>query len=221
MRSIIVAALFGLISADDTMNIWELRSVNDHKEDSGVQKHYGDHSIKSANARPPYRSHAQAEKAFVALSDSDSDSSDSDSDDEENIQVGGPFYQPWESGQFKDSYARANPAQFTTGTDDLFMRSMIANYALEAKACDADGANCKPTGDFWMDKAGTKAAAKEVLGTHLALKGDALTTYIATYFDKAWGHFDVNKSGTVEVMKMPQFMRFLASDQRMQLGESL
>ena len=37
---------------------------------------------------------------------------------------------------------------------------------------------------------------------------------------KAWGHFDVNRINEVEVQKMPQFMRFLASDQRMSLGEN-
>jgi hypothetical protein len=101
------------------------------------------------------------------------------------------------------------------------MRSMIANYALEGKACDDDGKNCKPTGAFFVNEAGAKAAASEVLSTHKNIKGDALKSYLATYFSKAWGHFDVNRSGVIEVMKMPQFMRFISSDQRMQLGESL
>ena len=54
-----------------------------------------------------------------------------------------------------------------------------------------------------MDFNTSKAAASEVLGTHKGLHGDALNTYIATYFDKAWRHFDVNQSGAVEVIKMP------------------
>ena len=41
-----------------------------------------------------------------------------------------------------------------------------------------------------------------------------------TYFDRAWDNFDVNGDGEVEVIKTPMFMRFLASDQTMQLGES-
>ena len=41
--------------------------------------------------------------------------------------------------------------------------------------------------------------------------------YLDTYFAKAWGHFDVNRTGKVEVIKMPQFMRFLASNQQMYL----
>jgi len=63
-----------------------------------------------------------------------------------------------------------------------------------------------------MNEATARAAASEVLATHKGLKGDALEKYLGTYFAKAWGHFDVNRTGTIEVIKMPQFMRFLASD---------
>ena len=143
---------------------------------------------------------------------------------------GDGYYTVFESG--KDSaaestgYERVVPTRFSTGDDDIFMRSMVANYALEVKACDHDDddkivkGTCKPTGKFVMNEAGTKAAASEVLATHKGLKGDALKAYLDTYFAKAWGHFDVNRVGEVEVSKMPQFMRFLASDQRMSLGEN-
>merc|ERR1740117_2062016 len=95
--------------------------------------------------------------------------------------------------------------------DETFMRSMIVKYALEAQ--NADGA---PSGAFWMDKAAAKAASSEVLCTHKKICADALTTYLDTYFSKAWGHFDVSQTGYVEVTKMPMFMRFLASDQYFQ-----
>ena len=91
------------------------------------------------------------------------------------------------------------------------MRSMYNNYALEHK--NKDGS---PNGAFGVDKAIALAASKEVLGTHKGLSGEALTSYLDTYFDKAWGHFDVNRSGEIEVWKMPQFIRFLASDQYFQ-----
>ena len=104
------------------------------------------------------------------------------------------------------------------------MRSMIENYALEMGDCDedADGneINCKPSGKFWMDKSGAYAAAQEILNTHKGLAGAALQSYLDAYFEKAWGHFDVNLNGHIEVIKMPQFARFICSDQRMQLGES-
>ena len=129
---------------------------------------------------------------------------------------GDGYYTVFESG--KDTaaestgYQRVVPARFSSGADDIFMRSMIANYALELKACDHDdddkpiAATCKPTGKYVLNEAGAKAASSEVLATHKGLKGDALKSYLDTYFAKAWGHFDVNRVGEVEVSKMPQFM---------------
>ena len=84
------------------------------------------------------------------------------------------------------------------------MRSIYGNYA---------------SGN-WLSKSGAKAAAKEVLSTHKHLKGARLSKYLNNYFEKAWGHFDVNRVGKIEAIKAPQFMRFLASDQRMSLGEN-
>ncbi len=92
------------------------------------------------------------------------------------------------------------------------MRSMIANYAMEEKTDDG-----VPSAHFWMNESITRAAAREVLETHKNLHGDKLNTYLDTYFGKAWGHFDVNRTGMIEVIKMPQFMRFLSSDQYMSL----
>merc|ERR1712110_744521 len=133
------------------------------------------------------------------------------------------YYNAWEAQKTKDDlgdplpidplkYNRVIPAHFTTGTDDIFQRSMLKTHAVEEK--------CKPTGLFFLNEAGAKAAAKEVLATHKGLSGDALKTYLDTYFAKAWVQFDVNKAGLIEVSKAPQFMRFLASDQRLSLGES-
>ena len=97
------------------------------------------------------------------------------------------------------------------------MRSMIANFAVEDKtpktATDDGGA---PNGHFWMTKNGAYAAAQEVLSTHKNITGDKLSLYLDTYFTKAWGHFDVNQVGKIEVGKMPMFIRFLASDQYFQ-----
>jgi hypothetical protein len=72
---------------------------------------------------------------------------------------------------------------------------MIKNYAKEGEAEDGS-----PNGTFWMSEATAEAAAKEVLGTHKGLKGDELEKYLDTYWGKTWGHFDVNKSGHIEVI---------------------
>ena len=109
-------------------------------------------------------------------------------------------------------YERVTPTNFAADSDDIFMRSMIQQYALEGK--NKDGS---PNGSFNMDEAATRAAAAEVLHTNAHMPTADISAYLDTYFSKAWGHFDVNRSGTVEVIKMPQFMRFLASDQYMYL----
>merc|ERR1711935_515741 len=137
-------------------------------------------------------------------------------------------YNAWESvkdGAADGKYERVVTSHFSADSDDIFMRSMIKKYAVEERTDSEtldDGTKIggEPTGKFWMTKSTTLGAAKEVLNTHKGLSGAALASYLDTYFDKAWAHFDVNKGGDIEVIKMPQFMRFLASDQSMSLGES-
>ena len=122
-------------------------------------------------------------------------------------------------------YERVTTPRFSADTDDIFMRSMIEQYALEERTKVVEHDNGlktggEPSGKFWMNQAAANAAAKEVLTTHKGLTGELLSNYMDTYFAKAWGHFDVNQTGFIEVIKMPQFMRFLCSDQYMSLGES-
>ena len=139
-----------------------------------------------------------------------------------------PPYQPWEStkdGAKEGNYERVTTPNFSADSDDIFMRSMIDTYAVEERTDtvthdDGTKSGGEPTGKFWMNQAGALSASKEVLGTHKGLSGEALSAYLDTFFAKTWGHFDVNQSGQVEVTKMPQFMRFLASDQNLSLGES-
>ena len=97
------------------------------------------------------------------------------------------------------------------------MRSMINNYAIEKASQVKKGESSVPTGQFVMNENTMRAAASEVLCTHKGLCGPNLESYMNTYFAKSWGHFDVNRTGEVEVSKCPQFMRFLASDQYMPL----
>jgi len=75
----------------------------------------------------------------------------------------------------------------------------------------------EPTGQFWMNEAATKAAAAEVLHMHKGLSGAALQDYLENYFPRTWAHYDVNKEGKIGVEVIPQFMRFLASDQTLNL----
>ena len=119
-------------------------------------------------------------------------------------------------------YERVTTPRFSQDGDDIFMRSMIEQYALEEKTKvvehdDGTKSGGEPTGKFWMDFNTSKAAASEVLGTHKGLSGAALKEYLATYFPRTFAHYDVNKSGKLGVEVMPQFMRFVSSDQTLNL----
>ena len=210
-----VACLLGLVVADKPLSKLEAQRIAD--QESGDVTAYG------------WFSSAQIE--------SDSESSDSESEsDEEHAAVGlsaekvidkNPIWNAWESvkdGAADGHYERIVTPNFSTDTDDLFMRSMITNYAHEQRTSieeldDGTRIGGEPTGSFWMGYKDMQRAAKEVLSSHAGLSGAALSDYMDTYFDRAWENFDVNGEGAIEVIKTPQFMRFLASDQTMQLGE--
>merc|ERR1711934_795359 len=206
--------------------VWKLTSVLGHRDDSTEQIGYGAYSTEKANGRPPYQSTVQIE------SDSESES---DSDDDNNVQTAAdkviekhPTYNAWESvkdGAVDGKYERVITPNFSADSDDIFMRSMIKTYAHEKRTPieeldDGTKIGGEPTGTFMMSKKDMFRASKEILVTHKGLSGDKLSSYMDTYFEKAWENFDVNGSGEVEVIKSPQFMRFLCSDQTMQLGES-
>ena len=93
------------------------------------------------------------------------------------------------------------------------MKSVFKNYALEGKDEDTE----KPTGVFTLDETQARALAKEVLATHKGLTGKNFDNYMSTYWAKAWGHFDVNRKGSIPAEQAPGLMRFLASDQYFQL----
>ena len=91
-------------------------------------------------------------------------------------------------------YERELPERFSNDDDDIFMRSMIATYAIETNSAGPDDKPV-PSGKFVMDKAGMKAAAAEVLCTHKQICKDSVEGYFTKYFEKAWKHFDVNETG--------------------------
>ena len=118
-------------------------------------------------------------------------------------------YLPTNSGQLtRGGYARVIPDRFSADSDDIFMRSMYNNYAVEGQNKDKS-----PNGVFTLTESGARAAASEVLATHKKLSGEALGAYLDTYWSKAWGHFDVNRTGAIPILYAPGLMRFLLSDQ--------
>ena len=137
--------------------------------------------------------------------------------DEEWVPDG--FYKPQDigTGPLDKKYERVPPEHFAAADDDLFMHSMIMNYADEGRLCQEESGECKPDGNFTMSEAAARAAASEVLGTHKELAGEAGGEYLKTYFPRTWAHFDVNKEGRIGVETMPMFMRFLSSDQTLNI----
>ena len=71
-----------------------------------------------------------------------SDSSDSDDDlvQTEGVDHSGEFFYARDigTGPLDKKYERKVPEQFATGGDDLFMQSMIKNYAREGKTEDGE-----------------------------------------------------------------------------------
>ena len=130
-----------------------------------------------------------------------------------NISGDPPPFQPGQSGKLGGgAYDRVTPARFSADSDDIFMRSVIQNYAQEAGTKEGE-----PTGVFTLTESSARALAMEVLATHKDIKGAAQVEYLATYWAKAWGHFDVNRTGSIPILYAPGLMRFLMSDQYISL----
>ena len=96
--------------------------------------------------------------------------------------------------------------------DDMFMWSMINNYALELATPDG-----KPTGQFVFKPPQAKMAAYEILDTHLGLKGKDAEDYLDKYFDKSFKHFDTANYGYIEADRMSSFYRYLTGNMQIDL----
>merc|ERR1719174_1081345 len=92
--------------------------------------------------------------------------------EEMNLQIN-----DWHPGQHEmlgaAAYERVTPARFSADDDDIFMRSMIQNYAID-KDCAGKDEDPRPCGKFIMNEVTMRAAASEVLCTHKGLCGKAL-----------------------------------------------
>jgi len=87
------------------------------------------------------------------------------------------------------------------------MHSVLKDHAHESASETGT-----PTGNFHMNKSGARHLAKEIIETHMGLKGEKAESYLDENFDKTWDHFDVNKENKVEASRMPGFYRFLTGN---------
>lgn len=122
--------------------------------------------------------------------------------------ITGGFPADWESQHL--NYEREVPGKYDT---DLFMKSLVATYAIEGKA--ADGSK---NGQFFMTKATTEAAAHEVVGTHLKMSGAEKDAYVSEHLDKLWSHYDVNKDGYIEVERAAPLLRQMVGEVEANIG---
>ena len=211
--SIALLALLANLSIEQTNAItvyttsgqvaYSSNSSDSESEDDATKKKGKDSSSSSSSSSDDDKAHCPPlpKKALIQL------------EDDEEIDHSGEFFPPGHHEMLGGGgYDRVVPPNFAADDDDIFMRSMIKSYALEQKTKAG-----LPSGKFWMDEAGTRAACTEVLHTNTKMPVSEIPKYLDTYFSKAWGHFDVNRTGKIEVIKMPMLMRFISSDQYMYL----
>ena len=109
---------------------------------------------------------------------------------------------------YAPQYDRKMPEHFQDKhLDDMFMHSMINNYAKEGR--NKDGT---PNGRFYLDRDQGYRASEEVVHTHLGLTGDKLKDYLDHNFEEAWNYYDVNHENLIEADRMSTFFRYLCHD---------
>ena len=96
--------------------------------------------------------------------------------------------------------------------DDMFMWSMISNYALELA-----GADGTPTGQFVFKMPQAQMAAYEILDTHMGLKGKDADEYLGKYLGPTFEHFDTANYGYIEADRMSGFFRYLTGNMQIDL----
>lgn len=95
-------------------------------------------------------------------------------------------------------YERKVPALYdSTDKDDLLMRSVISNYALEGVT---DGA---PNGKFYLTQPIFYQVGAEVVGTHIGYSGAKLKAYLDEHVPTIFKHLDVNNQGWIIAEKAP------------------
>lgn len=96
-------------------------------------------------------------------------------------------YTVYDDGKW--DYERKVPSTWdSTDKDDLLMKSVIKNYALEGK-CPTDGS---PTGKFYLDLDALYKVGEEVVRTHIGYTGAKNKAYLDEHIPKIFKHLDIN-----------------------------
>ena len=78
--------------------------------------------------------------------------------------------------------------------------------------CDCCQETQRNTTQYWINQDSCLKVAKELLTEHKKLSGKEMDDYINFNFYELWDHFDVNKTGLVEIERMSQFYKMLLKD---------
>lgn len=114
-----------------------------------------------------------------------------------------------------EDYERQVPALWDTGSnDDLLVKSLIENYALEGRG---DGG--APTGKFYLDQAQLYKAGEEVVRTHLSgLSPAGRKAYLDEHVPRIFKHMDITNQGYILATQGPQALRLLVGEVEVQNG---
>ena len=186
-------------------------------------------AMSSSSESSDYSSFSSSSSGSSSYSSSGSSGSSSGSDEDVQAKDDGiatewneenphPGFEVWHHGfegqEGLGYYNRTTPEHFQGpgSGDDQFMHSMITNYALELATPEG-----KKTGEFVFKRGNAKAAAYEILDTHLGLQGKEAEDYLNKYFDKTFDHFDTAGDGMIEADRMSGFFRFLCGNMQIDL----
>lgn len=105
--------------------------------------------------------------------------------------------------KLSDFYSRVIPENFSADKDDLLMRSIISNYAIEGRLKDGSG----PTGEFYLTRSAAEEVSRAVVQQHFGWTGEKNNNFVKTQLEKLWPHIDVLNEGFIDVEKASPLMR--------------
>ena len=199
---------------EDDEFIQQSQMMNDEEEDEGDDREY---IQESEDEEDEYLEQEEEDEMNVQIEDGEDDD---EAQQQSMAQVEKPrqnlYFVAGDSNMMPDGkeYVRQFPEEFNDESPNKFMHHILEEYALEGK--DEAG---KPNGVFLMNKKWTMEAAREVVQKSKKLPEDQLEKYMNQYFGKTWKHFDVNESEILDAADMPAFMKYLCSDQSLDLDK--
>lgn len=98
-------------------------------------------------------------------------------------------------------YERNIPSNFASGSDDLLMRNLITNYALEGKS---DGS---PNQHFYLTKDAIQTESKNVVREHFGWDDKKTADYVQKQLTKLYPYYDVLNEGFLDVQRVPVLLR--------------